>query len=69
MASPTFQSYERTLRKIFWQQLVDRELEMARQSRFRASIVVNARDAMMARPHAVPCLALPREQRPLCFEC
>lgn len=61
MASPMFQCYERNLRKVFWQQLVDRELEAARQSRFKASIVVNARDAMMVPRRAVPCLALPRE--------
>lgn len=47
MSSPAFQSYERNLRKIFWQQLVDRELELARMTKFKASIVVNSRDAMM----------------------
>ena len=60
MASLNFLSYERTLRKVYWQQMIDRELDIARKSRFKASLVVNSHTGLLVNQASAPCLALPR---------
>lgn len=37
--SPMFESYARNLRRLFWSEFVDRQLEATRAAQFRASLV------------------------------
>ncbi|HMN36435.1 MAG TPA: hypothetical protein PKD49_01810 [Hyphomicrobium sp.] len=37
--SPLFEAYTRTLRRIYWAEFVDRQLDAARPQHFKASIV------------------------------
>ena len=42
MASALFHSYEKTMRRMFWAEMLDREFRNANRAGFRASLVVNA---------------------------
>jgi hypothetical protein len=39
MASPFFQNYERTMRRIYWLEFIDEQLEAAHRLQFRTSLV------------------------------
>jgi hypothetical protein len=39
MASPFFRNYERTMRRIYWLEFVDEQLEAAHRLQFRTSLV------------------------------
>ncbi len=41
MSSPLFLSYERNMRRQFWMNILDAQVEQVRRETFRASIVAN----------------------------
>ena len=59
MASTNFTAYDRTLRKIYWQNLIDQQLEANTTARFRASLVVNARTGGPIEQDLPPVKVLP----------
>jgi hypothetical protein len=42
MASPFFRNYERTVRRIYWLEFVDEQLEAAHRLQFRTPLVQSA---------------------------
>lgn len=39
VGSPTFESYNRTLRRLMWADFIDEQMRMAREQQYRASLV------------------------------
>lgn len=39
LGSPTFEAYNKTLRRIMWADFVDEQLRIAREKQYRASLV------------------------------
>ena len=60
MASALFHSYEKTMRRMFWAEMLDREFRNANRAGFRASLVVNAHTG---RPIDVPVPSAPAVAR------
>ena len=60
MASALFHSYEKTMRRMFWAEMLDREFRNANRAGFRASLVVNAHTG---RPIDVPVPGAPAVAR------
>jgi hypothetical protein len=39
VGSPTFESYNRTLRRLMWADFIDEQMRVAREQQYRASLV------------------------------